>query len=96
MGDLILVSPTLQRKESAEHLQLIQTHYNYDEIRRMNLLLFSLIWIDNHANQCKTYVNICDYMKLSWLEFKDKIIDVGFLNEWWMLSKNMADYDVNY
>lgn len=96
MGDLILVNPSLQRKQSAEHLHFIQENYNIDQIRRLNLLLFSIIWIDKHGNQCKTYENICDYLKISWMEFKDNIIDIGFLNQWWILSKNMEDYDINY
>lgn len=95
-SDLILVSPQQQNLISSEHMLHLRNKWNERRLRRLNLLLFSLMYEDKNSSSCCTYDSSCKYIDMSWFDFKDHIIDVGFLNMWWILHHNMKDYDVNY
>lgn len=93
---VLLVHPSCQRRESADHLKHIDIYYNHHLIRRLNFGIASVIWIDNFSDQCNTFESQCSYLKVQYSKFVDRIVDVGFLDKWWILSRKMIDYDINY
>lgn len=95
-NDVILLHPSMQRKETAEHLNFIEKAYNSNLIRHLNLGLFSLIWLDDFSSNCNLFEAHCPYLKLEYKNFPSRIIDFGFLDTWWVLTKKMTDYDINY
>ena len=95
-NDIVLVHQDLQRTESTKHLLSIGKAYNSNLIRRSNFGVFSLIWIDDYSPSCNTYESQCSYLQIPYLKWLDRVIDVGFLDTWWVLVKKMTDYDVNY
>lgn len=95
-NDMSLVSLGLVNPAAFEHLKLIQTCYNRDLIRYRNFGLFSIIWVDNYSDQCDMYETNCSYLRLPYRRIVNKVIDVGFLNIWWIISRKMLDYDINY
>ena len=64
-------------------------------VKRLNLLLFSVIWIDEFNDDIQAYKANCKYLKPSILSVPQRVVDIGFLNVWWSLKRIMVDYDIN-
>lgn len=94
-NEILLVSPTQRRPDAVEHLRLLEKCYNANIIRRLSLGVVSVIWVDNYSDMCNTYECTCSYLELSYIDFFKRIIDIGFINKWWLLEKRMEDFDVN-
>ncbi|XP_018574311.1 mitochondrial import inner membrane translocase subunit Tim29 [Anoplophora glabripennis] len=95
-NDLALVNSSLANPDSVEHLKYIDRCFNANLIRYTNLGIASIIWVDNFSSECNTYESNCSYLKVPYRKFTDHILDVGFLNVWWVISRKMLDYDINY
>lgn len=95
-NQVLLVHPSCQKKETADHLKNIEIYYNNHLIRRLNCGVASIIWVDNYSNKCNTFEAQCTHLKVQYSKFYDRILDVGFLDNWWLLSNKMIDYDINY
>lgn len=95
-NDVALVSSSIVNPRAVDHLKYIENCYNANLIRYTNLGLFSIIWVDNHSEDCKTYESNCSYLKIQYSQFFNHVLDVGFFNIWWNISRKMLDYDINY
>ncbi|KAJ3665074.1 hypothetical protein Zmor_000587 [Zophobas morio] len=95
-NEVSLVSLPLVKPGAVEHLKFIQTCYNRDLIRHTSFGLFSIIWVDKYSDQCDVYETNCSYLKLPYRKIASQVIDVGFINIWWVISRKMLDYDINY
>lgn len=95
-NDIVQVHQDLQRTESAKHLLSIGKAYNSNLVRCSNFGVFSLIWIDNYSPSCNIYESQCSYLQIPYSKLLDRVIDIGFLDTWWILVKKMTDYDINY
>lgn len=96
VDDLSLVSTTVANPVSVEHLKYLERCFNTDVIRHQSFGLFSIIWQDTASDQCKNYQSTCEYLNWRYINFHRQVIDVGFLGIWWVISRKMLDYDVNY
>ncbi|XP_058839185.1 mitochondrial import inner membrane translocase subunit Tim29-like [Topomyia yanbarensis] len=94
-NELSLVHTICQNPETVAHILFLQRAFNEGIIRRISLGVVSFIWLDNFDRGVAIYKAICPYLQPRYLTFWERIIDVGFNNEWWMLKKKMVDYDVN-
>lgn len=95
-NDLSLVSSVVANPEAVEHLKYIERCFNANLIRYMNLGILSIIWVDEYSSECNVYETNCSYLQVPYRKLHERIIDVGFLNIWWNISKKMLDYDINY
>ncbi|XP_017775101.1 PREDICTED: uncharacterized protein C19orf52 homolog [Nicrophorus vespilloides] len=95
-NDVSLVHPSLTKEETMDHLKYIEKCYNNQLIRHTSLGFISFIWVDNNSDKCAAFQTQCSYLQLKYSEIINRIIDVGFLDTWWMLAKKMTDYDINY
>ncbi|XP_022911278.1 mitochondrial import inner membrane translocase subunit Tim29 [Onthophagus taurus] len=95
-NDLILVHTSLQKQVSADHLKFIEHCYNIKVLRYTNLGLFSIVWVDQFSDACKIFEAECPYLQIEYGKFYGRVIDIGFLNTWWILRSKMIDYDINY
>ncbi|XP_019881287.2 mitochondrial import inner membrane translocase subunit Tim29 [Aethina tumida] len=95
-NNLSVVSPSLVNPVSVDYLKYIEKCYNGGLIRHTSLGLFSVVWRDNYSDECDIYENNCSYLQLPYSKFPSSIIDIGFLNIWWITSRKMIDYDINY
>lgn len=93
--DLILVSDANRNSASEERLKFIHSCYNEGTIRCLNLGLFSLIWVANYHPDCGIYKSQCDFLKPGILNFHKRIVDVGFIGQWWVIKQYMKDHDIN-
>lgn len=93
--DLILVNEVCHNPASAEYLKFLERSLNEGIIRRMNLGVCSLLWLDNYDKAVALYQATCKYTQPDYLTWHKRVIDVGFLDKWWTLEEKMIDYDVN-
>ncbi|XP_055546579.1 mitochondrial import inner membrane translocase subunit Tim29 [Wyeomyia smithii] len=94
-NELALVHPTCQNPETTSHILFLQQAYNEGIVRRISLGVVSFIWLDNFDRGVAIYKAICPYLKPRYITFHERIIDIGFNNEWWLLKRKMVDYDIN-
>ena len=94
-SDIILTGEPIRNPKSTAHIQLLNDCYTEGIIRRLNLGVISFIWLDNYKEGLALYKAVCPYLKPRYLTFYERIIDVGFLDTWWILKDKMRDYDVN-
>ncbi|KAG5317038.1 TIM29 translocase, partial [Acromyrmex heyeri] len=92
---LIQVGEPIRNPVSVQHIKWLERCYNEGLIRRLNLGVLSLIWLDNYDKYCSSYKAVCPYLKPRYITFYERIVDVGFLGKWWILDRKMKDYDVN-
>lgn len=95
-ADLGTVSSELHNQDSAEHVMRLRNIFNERRLLRQNLLLCSVLYLDDNSQYCCTYDAKCSYLKSSIIQLVNRIVDIGFLDKWWILDKNMENYDVNY
>lgn len=95
-NNLGLINESLVNPASLQHIRYIDDCYNAKLIRHLNLGIASIIWIDNYSNECDIYESNCNYLKVPYSKFMERILDIGFCNIWWITSRKMLDYDVNY
>lgn len=93
--DLILVDESCQRPETTQFFRLVEKANNQGLLRTLNLGVFSLLWVHDYDAALGVYKATCTYTQPDYLNFKRRIIDVGFLDKWWKLNQFMINYDVN-
>lgn len=93
--DMMVVSENCHNPVSAQYVRFLERCYNEGIIRRLNLGVCSLLWLDNYDKALGLYKTTCTYLQPEYLAWHTRIIDVGFWNVWWQLQKKMTDYDVN-
>lgn len=94
-NSILYISPAVRNPFAVQHLEHLEKCYNKGVVKRLNLLFFSVIWIDEFNDNIKIFKANCKYLKPSILSVYERAIDIGFLNVWWNLKKIMVDYDVN-
>ncbi|XP_030754725.1 mitochondrial import inner membrane translocase subunit Tim29 [Sitophilus oryzae] len=95
-NDLGLVPTTLANPQALNHLKYIERSFNHNLIRYINLGVLSIIWVDKFSEDCNLYENTCSYLQVPFWEIRKRMLDIGFLNVWWITSRKMLDYDINY
>jgi hypothetical protein len=94
--DMAYTSSSIQNKQVISYLKGLEQMHNNGMIRYFSFGLFSLVWRDNYDPHLGLFEAQCDYLKPSYLEIlQQRVVDVGFLNRWWLLERNMKDFDVN-
>ncbi|XP_071799788.1 mitochondrial import inner membrane translocase subunit Tim29-like [Asterias amurensis] len=94
-NDVLLLSDAIRNPKTNAYIQSLMMLRNEGQIRRMNLVVCSIMWRDNYSKEVNLYDSQCDYMKPGWRDFDKRILDVGFMNRWFFLEKNMVDFDIN-
>ncbi|XP_031844902.1 mitochondrial import inner membrane translocase subunit Tim29 [Nomia melanderi] len=92
---LMQVAEPLRNPISENHVKWLEQCYNEGVIRRLNLGIISIIWIDNYDKVCSLYKAVCPYLRPRYITFHERIVDIGCLDKWWILENKMKNYDVN-
>ncbi|EDW82736.1 uncharacterized protein Dwil_GK10145 [Drosophila willistoni] len=93
---MITVPTERQNPEASQYLVTLERAINQKKLRLLSLGAFTLLWVDLYDEDDCTYPAICEYTTVSWLNFHERVIDVGFWNEFWRLRWKMRNYDINY
>lgn len=94
-NDVLLLSENIRNPSSAAHVKALLSYYNEGLIRRLNLGVASLIWIDNYDASCDLFEARCKSLKPHWLNFHHRVVDIGFCGQWWLIDRAMIDFDIN-
>lgn len=94
-NSMLYVPPTIRNPTTVKQLEYLEKCYNAGVVKRLNVVLFSIIWIDEFNDDIQAYKANCKYLKASIFSVHKRAVDIGFLNTWWNLKKIMVDYDVN-
>lgn len=86
---------SMQKQQSKDHLLQVERLYSAGRVRRLNIGVASLFYRHDNNSELKTYQANCSYTGSDLLSFRDRIVEVGFLDRFWILNKEMKDYDVN-
>ncbi|XP_017753372.1 PREDICTED: uncharacterized protein C19orf52 homolog [Eufriesea mexicana] len=92
---IMQVGEAIRNPISENYVKWLGQCYNEGIIRRMNLGIISLIWLDDYDKMCSLYKSVCPYLKVRYLTFYQRVVDFGFLDKWWILESKMKDYDIN-
>uniref|UniRef100_A0A8C6AEC7 Mitochondrial import inner membrane translocase subunit Tim29 n=1 Tax=Marmota marmota marmota TaxID=9994 RepID=A0A8C6AEC7_MARMA len=79
-GTLLLLAPATRNRDSESFLQRLLWLRGRGRLRHVNLGL---------------YQARCRYLQPRWVDFPGRILDVGLVGHWWILSTRMRDCDIN-
>ncbi|XP_055326960.1 mitochondrial import inner membrane translocase subunit Tim29 [Sitodiplosis mosellana] len=92
---MVMIDPVCQNPISSQYLIFVERCYNEGIVRKLNLGIFSLLWLDNYNRALGLYKTTCSFTQPELLTWHQRIIDVGFLDKWWIIEKKMIDFDIN-
>ena len=94
-NELILVSDAVRNPRSMEYMKFLWTDCNRKQLKYVNCGLFSLVIKSPQPTVCKSYEYECSHLKPGPITFFRRIVDVGVVNRWFYIAKEMEDYDIN-
>ena len=94
-NQLLLVGDPIRNTVSDAHMQNISRWRDEGRLRRFTFALCSIMWVDNFDSCVDLYEAQCKQLKVGWLNWRDRIVDVGVAGRWRGLDRMMIDYDVN-
>ena len=94
-NQLGLLSPWIRNAKSDGHVQSLVKYRNEGRLRHASLGLLSLVYWANYDTDSTLYEAQCPNLSMPWLEFHQRVLDVGFGSRWWILDSKMQDYDMN-
>ncbi|CAL7941807.1 unnamed protein product [Xylocopa violacea] len=92
---IMQVGTAIRNPVSEQYVKWLSQCYNEGIVRHMNLGIISLIWLDDYDKMCSLYKAVCPYLQVQYATFYQRVVDVGFLDKWWVLESKMKDYDTN-
>ncbi|KAM5189998.1 mitochondrial import inner membrane translocase subunit Tim29 [Callospermophilus lateralis] len=94
-GTLLLLAPATRNRDSESFLQRLLWLRGRGRLRHVNLGFCSLVYEAPFDSQASLYQARCRYLQPRWVDFPGRILDVGFVGHWWILSTRMRDCDIN-
>ncbi|XP_023703312.1 mitochondrial import inner membrane translocase subunit Tim29 isoform X2 [Cryptotermes secundus] len=94
-NEMILVGEPIRNPQAVSHLKFLETCYNKGVIRTLGLGIINFMWISDYDKSSGLYQAHCEYLEPKFLTFHKRIVDIGFLGQWWILQRTMKDFDIN-
>jgi len=94
-NEMALVGGSIRNPAAVSHLKFLETCYNTGVMRTLNLGIINFMWISDYDKSSGLYQAHCDYLQPKFLTFHVRVVDIGFLGQWWVLQRMMKDFDVN-
>ena len=99
--ELCSIGDLVRSRQSDDHIQSLLRAYNYGVVRRLNLGVVSLIWLDDYAKECDVYSAKCKPSHVRWMDvfglgdMKTRIVDIGIAGRYRLLDEAIVDFDVS-
>lgn len=91
-----LVDSIVRNPSSYDHAHELTRCENERILKRINLAFFSLMFEKPVNDNCSIYAARCSYLKPSYLDYiRNRVLDIGCFNTWWILKYKTVDYDIN-
>ncbi|XP_063627262.1 mitochondrial import inner membrane translocase subunit Tim29 [Cydia splendana] len=95
-NEVALVSEDCLNPKSYAHLRHLETCYNQGTIHYKSFGIASVMYTSDISESCDIYKAHCSYMQPSIFSFPSRIVDFGFMGNWWNIYIKMTNYDVNF
>lgn len=93
--ELQQIGEPVRNPASQNLVDYVSRAYNAGLVRRLNLLVCSVMWVDDWDPGLGLYSAQCDLLRPGWIDIRHRVIDIGFLNTWWIAVGKMENCDVN-
>ncbi|XP_007905292.2 mitochondrial import inner membrane translocase subunit Tim29 [Callorhinchus milii] len=94
-NQLVVLSPWVRNGRSDKHVQRVVKLQNEGRLEHQSLLVFSLMYSSPYDCETSSYNAQCEHLVPRWVDFPERVLDVGFFGKWWILSSKMTDWDIN-
>lgn len=94
-ADIAEVGADIRDNAKCKQVQQITHHHTHDRLKRFTFGVCSVIWISDYPAYVDLYEAKDKNVKMTWSEWPNYIIDVGFLGRWRWSEKFMEDFDIN-
>ncbi|XP_044134765.1 mitochondrial import inner membrane translocase subunit Tim29 [Bufo gargarizans] len=94
-ASLLLLSPWTRSGTSDRHVQRLIDLSNQGRLRYINLLVLSVVYEAPYDPDCDLYNAQCPHLQPRVVDFPSRLLDIGFLGQWWLLKNKMEDFDIN-
>ncbi|XP_068939156.1 mitochondrial import inner membrane translocase subunit Tim29 [Petaurus breviceps papuanus] len=94
-GTLLLLAPGTRNPGSEAHVQRLLWLRGRGRLRHRSLGLCSVLYEAPYDPEASLYQARCRHLQPRWADFPGRVLDVGFLGRWWVLSARMRDFDIN-
>lgn len=94
-SDLAEVGDTLRNEVKSNQLQELLCLHTENRLRRLTIGVCSFIWVSEYPAYVDLYESHCKEVSMTWREWPQHIVDVGFLGKWWWSEEYLTDFDIN-
>lgn len=81
--------------QAQEYLERFLLKDSQKSLQYINLGVCSVIVERLNYKDCYNYSEVCPHLQSRWSTLSRRFVDFGLWNKWWLLQKNMIDFDVN-
>ena len=90
---LSLVHRRVRSQSSQEYIDTVQRLKSLNLLGYCNFGLFSLVYERYNDSECREYGRV--FLTPRWVEYVDRVVDIGFMGKWLRMEEAMIEYDVN-
>lgn len=94
--DVTFVAEPMRNPKAIQYMQFMEQCHNQGILKRMSFGIFSIMWIADFNDGLNLYKAVCPYLGPEIKTFHTRIVDVGILDKWFLVERNLKDYDVNF
>eukprot|EP00112_Aurelia_sp_Birch-Aquarium-sp1_P011994 Seg2517.5 transcript_id=Seg2517.5/GoldUCD/mRNA.D3Y31 product="Mitochondrial import inner membrane translocase subunit Tim29" protein_id=Seg2517.5/GoldUCD/D3Y31 len=92
---LLQVSSLIRNKNSESYVNELMESLDQNRLTWRSFGIFSVLLKNEFSQEYDSVNKNCYYVQPRWLNIYDRIVDIGFLDRWFLLEKAMEDYDIN-
>ena len=90
---LLMLSLRLRNPCSEEYINRVRQLVTEKRLGYRNLGIISLLYQTHSNKELKEFSAV--FLSPRWVDYADRIVDVGFLGSWYYMDQAMRDYDIN-
>lgn len=94
-NELAQCSEVVRNPHSQAYIERIAQLYSDDCLRYVNCGFFAIMMQRPHNPRCKNYHLVCKHLQPSIRTADQRVVDVGWWGRWYVLEREMVDFDVN-
>lgn len=94
-NELLLLSATTRNTKSELHVRRLEWCLNKKLVRTINLVVATVVWEADYGSECDMFAAHCTYLQPRYSCFHNRVLDVGLMGCWLILTSKMKDFDVN-